>query len=55
MKLMPKKEKLAVLLTRWLQTVNSLKANESAVFMRCEVPYNLFALEDVCKIRIDST
>ena len=38
MKFMPKQEKMAMLLTRWLQTVNALKANESACFMRCEVP-----------------
>ena len=38
MKLMPKQEKVALLLTTWSQTVNSLKVNESAVFMRCEVP-----------------
>ena len=38
MKLMPKQEKLALLLTTWSQVVNSLKANESAVFMRCEMP-----------------
>ena len=37
MKFMPKQEKMALLLTRWSQTVNSLKANESACFMRCEV------------------
>ena len=38
MKIMPKQEKLALLLTTWLQIVNSLKANESAIFMRCELP-----------------
>ena len=38
---MPKKEKLAFLLTMWPQTVNALKANEFTCFIRCEVPTSL--------------
>ena len=41
MKFMPRKEKMALLLIVWSQTVNALKANESACFMRCKVPTSL--------------